>query len=335
MLALAIDEFVSELQNLSREELEELILSIPPSEIDDQLDAAIAESFDRAGSLLGGIAGVRTAAGWMRLGACVAVADWIEGRARTCEHQPHPMRPEPVYACAWKPELVVCADCMYLLDPDTAESDATCDGCGHRCVGVGAGDGIHPGALVFGPLTFLSGMCERCYAEVRRRENSDAGLAGDHRRKVHLVGERVGVQSHPIKVTIDSVGEEVPRRGDAVVPTNEHLHRFEQRPVGRLIVHHVHLHMFGRSVHAVLLKRGRTISPDHDCPAPTRPPPCPARAGQGQRCCRIARACVTSIAAAQMRDLNKRVVLGVDDQAALAGTPPLRLEMERLADRRT
>jgi hypothetical protein len=68
---------------------------------------------------------------WVRLGLLATLAAWITGRASTCIHAPHPMRPQPVLSAAWKPGLVVCARCSPLLRlPKGSVQDRTCDGCG-------------------------------------------------------------------------------------------------------------------------------------------------------------------------------------------------------------
>lgn len=68
-----------------------------------------------------------------------------------------------MYAAAWRPGLVVCAACLVLLTlPARSVATRTCDGCGHVCAGVDAGDPIHPCAVGFGSLIYRFGVCGGC-----------------------------------------------------------------------------------------------------------------------------------------------------------------------------
>lgn len=171
-LSVALDDYISALQSLPREEALRLLRELPPTPtgLSDQLDAATAEAQQNAVILVGDDACVGVAPGWVRLGASDAMVMWLEGDSRTCMHDPQPLRPAPVYACAWRPSLIVCADCTHLLRASNAIADATCDGCGSVCTDVGAGDGIHQSTFVFGPLTFLMGLCGRCLADTKPGE---------------------------------------------------------------------------------------------------------------------------------------------------------------------
>lgn len=100
---------------------------------------------------------------WARLGALDALTGWTRGTCRTCVCAPSPHKPQPVVASAWRPGLVTCAQCVFLMDTGLSDiEDATCDGCGHVCSGPEAGDGIYRSAINIGPLTYLVGLCERC-----------------------------------------------------------------------------------------------------------------------------------------------------------------------------
>lgn len=71
-------------------------------------------------------------------------------------------RYELIFACAWRPGLVVCAHCIPLLKAPTKLADATCDRCGRVCTGPATGDGIHPLVVQIGALTFSAGACRDC-----------------------------------------------------------------------------------------------------------------------------------------------------------------------------
>ncbi|MFR9803146.1 hypothetical protein ACL02T_12685 [Pseudonocardia sp. RS010] len=139
----------------------------------DQADAAAREArelLDRAADLLGAAAGqCRTsdAPGWARLAILDTFVRWTLGRATTCLHAPDARRPRPVLAAAWKPGLIACPSCVHLVTlPHGSRADRTCDACGHVTTGPEHGDGIRPGAVTYGPMTWLHGVCERCAHEL-------------------------------------------------------------------------------------------------------------------------------------------------------------------------
>lgn len=100
---------------------------------------------------------------WVTLGLLDTVTAWHTGRGRTCLHDPHPNRPSPVLATAWRPRLVTCAACACLHTlPRGSAGDRTCDGCGTVTPGVQHGAGIYPATLNLGPLTYLLGVCGDC-----------------------------------------------------------------------------------------------------------------------------------------------------------------------------
>ena len=102
---------------------------------------------------------------WARLSALDALGAFVGGSAHTCSHKLDPRRPQPILAAAWMPGLVTCAACTDFFAGIDDEADATCDGCGHLCTGTEVGDGIRPMSLTLGYLTFMLGLCERCYLE--------------------------------------------------------------------------------------------------------------------------------------------------------------------------
>ena len=89
---------------------------------------------------------------------------WADGTARVCLHNPSISRPEPVFAAAYKPGLVVGRECVALLRVWGVQ-DRTCDGCGHECRGIEADDPIYPTAVVVGALNFSAGVCRSCLTE--------------------------------------------------------------------------------------------------------------------------------------------------------------------------
>lgn len=101
--------------------------------------------------------------GWIRLGLLTAFITWCSGKSATCLHDPHPMRPQPVAAAAWKPGLVVCARCQHLLElPKGSVKDRTCDSCGKVTAGVENDDPMWPIRVAKGPFIYLAGACRDC-----------------------------------------------------------------------------------------------------------------------------------------------------------------------------
>jgi hypothetical protein len=100
---------------------------------------------------------------WLRLDLLSTWTAWLAGTGRTCMHDPHPDRPEPVFAAAWLPGLIACRRCIHLtvLRPGSVK-DRTCDRCGRVAAGLEHGEGIHPGRITFGPIVFAFGMCPDC-----------------------------------------------------------------------------------------------------------------------------------------------------------------------------
>jgi hypothetical protein len=146
--------------------------TMPPGHL-DQEEAAGRESRDMAAHVFGSRGGqvIPTTAQEVSDPVLVTALDLLVrwgvpgGGVRTCLHGPHPLHPEPVIAAAWKPDVIVCADCTLLLNlglrPES-DADRTCDLCGHICSRVEDGDGIWATALVIGALTFFYGVCSDC-----------------------------------------------------------------------------------------------------------------------------------------------------------------------------
>lgn len=101
--------------------------------------------------------------GWLRLGLIEAWVGHCSGSASTCRHMPSIDSPQPVTAAAWRPGLIVCVYCVFLLMPVSGSvMDKTCDGCGHICEGVDRNDPIHPSTISFGSLIYQFGICGDC-----------------------------------------------------------------------------------------------------------------------------------------------------------------------------
>lgn len=150
-------------------ELAEAIRAGMPTALTDQHDAATRDTthvYAAIAEQLGGSVNGRTVAetpAWIRLGVIEAWVGYCSGRAATCIHAPSAERPTPVFAAAWKPGLVVCGQCIRLTSPRAGSlKDRTCDGCGHECAGVDAGDPIYPSGAQMGSLIFQFGVCTSC-----------------------------------------------------------------------------------------------------------------------------------------------------------------------------
>ena len=99
------------------------------------------------------------APGWVRLNVLDTIVGWSAGHGQVCVHQPHPSRPQPVVAAAWKPGLVACGHCTHLLRIKSGSiADRTCDGCGS----VDPHDGLYPTTVTVGPLIYSLGVCQTC-----------------------------------------------------------------------------------------------------------------------------------------------------------------------------
>lgn len=165
-IALALDQI------LCRPDAAEILSSahgFTPTHLADQIDAASADVL--AG--LHRVARVRDMDGpqlldpidhpeWVRLGVLSALTTWLTGEGSTCMHSPHPQRPQPITAAAWRPGLIACVRCAHLFVIANATKDATCDGCGRVTAGLTNNDGIRPSIVAMGPLTWLFGVCNEC-----------------------------------------------------------------------------------------------------------------------------------------------------------------------------
>lgn len=161
---LALDELVSNLTADQAAAIRQLL----PVWFTDQADAATNQIRDgltaAAASGDGYIAPATTSEhpAWVRLGALHTITAWWAGKNRSCLHDPHPMRPQPVASAAWTPGLIVCGHCAHLIRiPDGSPRDRTCDGCGHIAAGT-ANDPIHPFVVIVGVLTYSVGACNTC-----------------------------------------------------------------------------------------------------------------------------------------------------------------------------
>lgn len=164
-MAVALDELLSRFTPAMAQELAALF---PPQQL-DQLDAAVADS-QQILRALHTEAGDRTLEvphermnDWLRLGMLHTLTRWAVGEVRTCMHAPDMAHPQPVFAAAWSPGLLVCAWCTHLLQV-SGVADYTCDGCGHVCKGTQASDGISVVTAVLGALSYQAGVCRDCCA---------------------------------------------------------------------------------------------------------------------------------------------------------------------------
>ncbi|MGI5127456.1 hypothetical protein ACQEVB_11660 [Pseudonocardia sp. CA-107938] len=100
---------------------------------------------------------------WLTLSIVAAFTEWAEGEAATCQHRPTVAQPEPVFAAAWMPGLIVCAQCTDRLAlPAGSVRDRTCDACGHICAGPAHADPIWAKTVVAGLLVYQIGVCRDC-----------------------------------------------------------------------------------------------------------------------------------------------------------------------------
>lgn len=168
-LTLALDALMTWVEGLPPDEYLELVECVaaasPPGRFDQQIAAARDSRLlsPRTVSPSATPSGAPTP-DWVRLAALETFAEWVTGRGRTCMHAPDPDRPQPVIAAAWRPGLVVCAECLHLLCGLSRTEDARCDACGRVTTGVENRDGIRPYGTFIGPLTYRVGVCEDCFA---------------------------------------------------------------------------------------------------------------------------------------------------------------------------
>lgn len=167
-LAVALDELLCD---PAAAELLTRVRKAMPVSFRDQTDAAagavlrgMQQLAEREGT---GPPSLRTPAGvppWLRLNLLTAMVAWVTGEARTCLHAPHWSRPEPMFASAWRPDVVACAACCPHLHklPRGSAADRTCDACGRVTAAPDVGGGIASGALACGDFVLLYGTCRDC-----------------------------------------------------------------------------------------------------------------------------------------------------------------------------
>lgn len=158
-------------------EILEAVRSVQPAGWQDQAEAAADEVI--AATALGLAMGTGASAqmyvssndvpDWLRLGALDALCQWAAGTGSTCVHMPTTDRPQPVWAVAWKPGLVVCTGCSAMLKP-VGVIEKVCDSCGHVCQGVDAGDPITDVSIVVGTLSYSAGVCNACIPDGPMRD---------------------------------------------------------------------------------------------------------------------------------------------------------------------
>jgi hypothetical protein len=106
---------------------------------------------------------------WIRLGLLDAFVTFAAGQAKTCKHSPTLTTPQPVWSAAWKPNLVVCSQCVHLLRiARHSPVDKTCDCCGRVTTGPENSDGIIPLIVAIRfvriPRRLMWGLCARLRA---------------------------------------------------------------------------------------------------------------------------------------------------------------------------
>jgi hypothetical protein len=88
---------------------------------------------------------------WTLLGLIKAVADWDYDNSRACDHCPRDLT-GPAHFAAWKPGLVVCAECTHLL------GDAQrCDHCGKP-----DDSGLETCNIIVGSINYHVATCDDC-----------------------------------------------------------------------------------------------------------------------------------------------------------------------------
>lgn len=130
-------------------------------ESDPYTEQLIAAAYE-ANALLshGNACGSAETPAWVRLGAMTALTKWgLREETRLCSHQPHHMRPEPVFAAAFTPGSVTCKRCVGLLF-DGADRHL-CNGCGTR-----REQECYIGTLQIAALTWLFHLCAECHADL-------------------------------------------------------------------------------------------------------------------------------------------------------------------------
>lgn len=137
----------------------------------DQLSSATRDMKRRAEQALGNpgyLIDRDDMSGWLRLGMLDAFLAWANDKGRTCGHRPDVRFPQPVWAAAWRPGLVVCELCTDLLTIGPV-TDKTCDGCGHVCAGM-PDDPVVAVSVLAGGFCYLAGACQECYRDLAHPE---------------------------------------------------------------------------------------------------------------------------------------------------------------------
>lgn len=178
-------------------ELAAKLRALLPAHIVDQADAAVDETtlFTKALSVLldarSGAVRPEDLPGWLRLGLLQAWVGFASGQASTCRHSPTASSPQPVFAAAWKPDLVTCGNCVFLFSlRGDSDADATCDSCGHCCAGPAVDDGVYPAMIQLGPLVYQYGTCRDCTPSTTGAANPPAAPHDREASRVRPRGRR-------------------------------------------------------------------------------------------------------------------------------------------------
>lgn len=166
--AIALDEL---LYNPDHRQLRDALLDATPVAYRDQQAAATSETTGLTAALAKHLVATveeRNALDvpdWIRLSALHTWARYNAGDLDTCRHNPNPVSPQPVFAAPWKPDLIVCAQCLHLLPPPRGSvADQTCDRCGLLCAGK-PDDPIYPCGVQVGPMVWQFALCGGCRAD--------------------------------------------------------------------------------------------------------------------------------------------------------------------------
>lgn len=97
---------------------------------------------------------------WIRLGMIAVATAWVADEVRTCMHNLRPDGAVPGWAVAWKPDLVVCPECLHLLEAGGVE-EFRCDCCGR--ISLPKAGGVGYTTVATDSLLYRAGACPSCW----------------------------------------------------------------------------------------------------------------------------------------------------------------------------
>ena len=121
----------------------------------DQFEAARSELFSRLGNPEGSTAVLPDG---IRLSHARTLVGWFTDTGETCPHRPNYLSPEPVFAAAWEPNLVVCLACKAMLDPTPDH----CNLCGDQFEGENDAGFL---ISIIGTMAYGVSVCRTCEKE--------------------------------------------------------------------------------------------------------------------------------------------------------------------------